>query len=343
MPLRKAVPFPGALTPGRTQAEAPSPSPTDSAVGRFASIEEAIGHTPLVELARLSPSPAVRLFAKLEGANPTGSVKDRIARAMLDDLEEAGRLGPESVILEPTSGNTGIALAMLARRRGQRMAVVLPDNVTRERRQLLELFGASIVDSPGELGANGAVALAQRLVAEDPRFVMPYQYGNPANPRAHYETTGPEILAACPEVDVFVAGLGTGGTLMGVGRRLREARADVRVVAAEPLPGEQVQGLRSLAEGYVPEIFDPAELDGRYLVSALDAIRVLRRLAEREGVFGGVSSGAVLAVALRVAAEMTRGTIVALLADGGWKYLSDELWTRDLAELEVDAEAKNWW
>ncbi|MGZ6297324.1 MAG: PLP-dependent cysteine synthase family protein [Candidatus Limnocylindrales bacterium] len=321
----------------------PAPEASDPAVGRYASIEAAIGHTPTVELARLSPSPHVRLFAKLEGTNPTGSVKDRIARAMLADLEASGRLTPESVLLEPTSGNTGIALAMLARRHGRRLAVVLPDNVTEERRKLLGLFGAAIIDSPGELGTNGSVALAQRLVSEDPRFVMPYQYGNPANPRAHYETTGPEILAACPQIDVFVAGLGTGGTLMGVGRRLREARPEVRIVAAEPLPGERVQGLRSMAEGFVPEIFDPAQLDARYLVSNADALRVLRELAAREGVFGGVSSGAALAVALWVAAQMERGTVVVLLADGGWKYLSDELWTRDLDELEADAETKNWW
>jgi len=323
---------------------APSPPVApEPAAGRYASIEEAIGHTPLVELARLAPRPTVRLLAKLEGVNPTGSVKDRIARAMLDDLEASGRLRSDSVLLEPTSGNTGIALAMLARRRGHRLAVVLPDNVTEERRRLLRLFGAGIIDSPGELGTNGAVALAQRLAADDPRFVMPYQYGNPANPRAHYETTGPEILAACPEVDVFVAGLGTGGTLMGVGRRLREANPAVQIVAAEPRPGEQVQGLRSMEEGFVPEVFDPAALDGRYLVSNADAIAMLRRLADEEGVLGGVSSGAALAVALRVAAELERGTIVVLLADGGWKYLSDELWTRDLGELSSDAEARNWW
>jgi len=323
---------------------APSPPVApEPAAGRYASIEEAIGHTPLVELARLAPRPTVRLLAKLEGVNPTGSVKDRIARAMLDDLEASGRLRSDSVLLEPTSGNTGIALAMLARRRGHRLAVVLPDNVTEERRRLLRLFGAGIIDSPGELGTNGAVALAQRLAADDPRFVMPYQYGNPANPRAHYETTGPEILAACPELDVFVAGLGTGGTLMGVGRRLREANPAVQIVAAEPRPGEQVQGLRSMEEGFVPEVFDPAALDGRYLVSNADAIAMLRRLADEEGVLGGVSSGAALAVALRVAAELERGTIVVLLADGGWKYLSDELWTRDLGELSSDAEARNWW
>lgn len=311
--------------------------------GRYPSIVDAIGHTPLVEIPRMCPDPNVRLYAKLEGLNPTGSVKDRVAKYLIEDLETSGRLGPDSIIIEATSGNTGISLAMMARRKGYRVAVVLPDNVTAERRQLLTIFGAEIIDSPGELGSNGAVALAKRLVAEDPRFVMPYQYGNPANPRAHYETTGAEILADCPEVDVFVAGLGTGGTLMGVGRRLREANREVRIYAAEPLPGEAVQGLRSLDEGFVPEIFDPAMLDGKFLVSNAQAIGALRALGEQEGIFAGVSSGAVLVAADRVARTMGHGTIVALLADGGWKYLSDGLWTRPLEEMGEDLESRNWW
>jgi len=322
---------------------APVLGPADVAAPRFDSIETAIGHTPLVELPALSPRPGIRLLAKLEGLNPSGSVKDRIARALLADLEASGRLGPGTTILEATSGNTGIAMAMLARRRGHPLTVVLPDNVTQERRQLLTLYGAEIIESPGELGSNGSIALARRLAANDGRYVMADQYANAANPRAHYETTGPEILAACPEIDVFVAGLGTGGTLMGVGRRLREANPAVRLIAAEPLPGEQVQGLRSLADGFVPEILDPTLLDGRFLVSSTDAIRGLRALLEREGILGGVSSGAVLVAARRVAATMERGTIVLLLADGGWKYLSDGLWTRDLAELEADGETRNWW
>lgn len=312
-------------------------------VGRYDSIVESIGHTPLVGIQRLSPRPEVRLYAKLEGANPTGSVKDRVARYLIEDLERSGRLGPDSVILEPTSGNTGIAMAMIARRKGYRMAVVMPDNVTRERRQLLAMYGAQIIDSPGPLGSNGAVALARHLVADDSRFVMAYQYGNPANPLAHYETTGPEILAACPEVDAFVAGLGTGGTLMGVARRLREANPAVRIYAAEPLPGEEVQGLRSLDEGFVPEIFDPTVLDGKYLVSNRDAVRAVRLLAEREGIFAGVSSGGALVAAQRVAAEMDRGTIVVLLADGGWKYLSERLWTEPLEALDGTLESRNWW
>ncbi len=304
--------------------------------GRYESIVDAIGHTPLVRIQRLSPNPDVALYAKLEFLNPTGSVKDRVARALVQDLEASGRLTPDSIILEPTSGNTGIALAMIARRKGYRVAVVLPDNVTQERRQLLGLFGAEIIDSPGHLGSNGAVALAKELAARDARFVMPYQYGNPANPRIHESTTAEEIIADCPEVDVFVAGLGTGGTLMGVGRRLKRHRSDIRVIAAEPLPGDAVQGLRSLDEGFIPEILDPSLLDGRLLVSNAESIAALRELTEQEGVFAGVSSGGVVAAAQRVAATMDRGTIVALLADGGWKYLSEDVWTRDLA---TDADA----
>ncbi|MET0773554.1 MAG: cysteine synthase family protein [Candidatus Limnocylindrales bacterium] len=300
--------------------------------GRYESIVDAIGHTPLVAIPRLSPSPDVTILAKLEGLNPTGSVKDRIARALIEDLEATGRLSPDSVILEPTSGNTGIALAMIARRKGYRVAVVMPDNVTRERRQLLRLFGAEIIDSPGHLGSNGAVAMARELVARDPRYVMPYQYGNPANPLAHELTTAEEILADCPEIDVFVAGLGTGGTLMGVARRLKRHRADIRVYAAEPLPGDAVQGLRSLEDGFIPEILDPSLLDGRLLVSNAESIAALRELTFQEGIFAGVSSGGAVAVAQRVAASMERGTIVVLLADGGWKYLSEDVWDRDLGD-----------
>lgn len=311
--------------------------------GRYASIVDAIGHTPLVEIARMCPNPNVRLYAKLEFMNPTGSVKDRVARALIEDLERSGRLTPESIIIEPTSGNTGIALAMIARRKGYRVAVVLPDNVTRERRQLLGLFGAEIIDSPGHLGSNGAVALAKHLVERDERFVMPYQYGNPANPRAHEETTAEEIIADCPEVDAFVAGLGTGGTLMGVGRRLRRHNPEVRIYAAEPLPGEKVQGLRSLDEGFIPEIFDAAELDGKLLVSNAESITALRDLTEREGIFAGVSSGGAIVAAQRVAASMEHGTIVVLLADGGWKYLSEDLWTRDLESGADDIDSLNLW
>jgi [CysO sulfur-carrier protein]-thiocarboxylate-dependent cysteine synthase len=311
--------------------------------GRFPSIVDAIGFTPLVEAPNVCPNPNVRLYLKLESMNPTGSVKDRVAKYLIEDLERSGRLRPDSIIIEPTSGNTGIGLAMIARRKGYRVAVVVPDNVTMERRQLLALFGAEVIDSPGHLGSNGAVALAKHLVARDERFVMPYQYGNPANPRAHEETTAEEIIADCPEVDAFVAGLGTGGTLMGVGRRLRRHNPAVRIYAAEPLPGERVQGLRSLEEGFIPEIFDAAVLDGKFLVSNGQAIEALRELTEKEGIFAGVSCGAVLVAARQVAREMKRGTIVALMADGGWKYLSENVWTRDLAADEDVVDSLNLW
>jgi cysteine synthase B len=312
--------------------------------GRYESILDAVGHTPLVAIPRMSPNPDVRLYAKLEMYNPTGSVKDRAAKYLVEDLERRGLLVPGSIILEPTSGNTGIALAMIGRLKGYRVALVMPDNVTHERRQVAALFGAEIIDSPGAQGSNGAIAMAKALCARDPRFVMPYQYGNPANPLAHYETTGPEILADCPEIDVFVAGLGTSGTLMGTGRYLREHKPGVRIVAAEPLPGENVQGLRSLEEGFVPEILDPELLDAKYLVSNRDAVAALRELVFREGVFAGPSCGAVLVAAAREARRMESGTIVALLPDGGWKYLSAGTFERDLDEMEDDLEGGvSWW
>jgi cysteine synthase len=318
--------------------------PTATRVARFDGLVESIGGTPIVEISRLSPSPEVRLFAKLEAANPTGSVKDRVARALIEDLEAKGRLAPDSIILEATSGNTGIALAMIGRRKGYRVAVVMPDNVTLERRQLIALHGAEVIDSPGSLGSNGAIALARDLVARDPRFVMADQYANPANPRVHEETTGPEILDAVPELDVFVAGLGTGGTLTGVGRFLRREKPGVRIVAAEPLPGEAVQGLRSLDDGFVPEIFDPEVLDDRYVVSNREAIEAARELLAREGIFAGPSSGAILSVAGRVASTLGSGTIVALLPDGGWKYLSSGAYTSDLDDMEDQLEGGvSWW
>jgi cysteine synthase len=311
---------------------------------RFDGLIESIGGTPIVEIARVSPNPAVRIFAKLEAANPTGSVKDRVARALIEDLESKGRLKPDSIILEATSGNTGIALAMIGRRKGYRVAVVMPDNVTVERRALIALHGAEVIDSPGALGSNGAIALARDLVARDPRFVMADQYANPANPRVHEEHTGPEILDAVPELDVFVAGLGTGGTLTGVGRYLRRAKPGVRIVAAEPLPGEAVQGLRSLDDGFVPEIFDASILDDRYVISNAEALTFARQLLELEGIFAGPSSGAILAVASRVARTMDAGTIVALLPDGGWKYLSAGTYSRPLDELEDELEGGvSWW
>jgi len=312
--------------------------------GRYDDILDAIGHTPLVEIPRMSPNPEVRIFAKLEMLNPTGSVKDRVAKYLIEDLERRGLLRDESIILEPTSGNTGIALAMIGRRKGYRVALVMPDNVTQERRQMAALFGAEVIDSPGAQGSNGAIALAKHLVAMDERFVMPYQYGNPANTLAHYETTGPEVLADCPEVDVFVAGLGTSGTLMGVSRYLREHKPGVRIVAAEPLPGELVQGLRSLDEGFVPEIFEPELIDAKYLVSNREALTALRDLVFKEGIFAGPSCGAVLIAAAREAQAMTAGTIVALLPDGGWKYLSAGTFTTNFDEMEDALEGGvNWW
>jgi cysteine synthase B len=318
-----------------------APSPTGA--GSYPDLVAAIGATPMVELRRLAPSPQVRIFAKLEGANPSGSVKDRVARAMIEEARASGALRPGQTILEPSSGNTGISLAMIGALLGHPVRIVMPDNTTEERTQLLRLYGAEIVYSPGAEGSNGAIRLAQRLAEEDRGLFMPFQYGNPANPRAHEEGTGPEILSQVPDLDVFVAGLGTGGTLTGVGHYLKRMRSGVRVIGAEPLPGEQVQGLRSLEEGYVPPILDAAVLDDRYLVSNRDSLVGLRRLMRAEGIFAGLSCGAAIHVALRVAAEMEAGTIVVLLADGGWKYLSTGLWTRDIDELEDELEGSLLW
>jgi len=270
-------------------------------------------------------------------------VKDRAAKYLIEDLERRGLLREDSIILEPTSGNTGIALAMIGRRKGYRVALVMPDNVTNERRQMAALFGAEVIDSPGALGSNGAIALAKHLVSKDSRFVMPYQYGNPANPQAHYETTGPEILADCPEIDVFVAGLGTSGTLMGVGRYLKEQKPSVQVVAVEPPAGELVQGLRNLEDGFVPPIFTPDVLDRKLIVRPRESIEWTRRLLEECGVFAGISSGAAIAGAVKVAATMDEGTIVTLLPDGGWKYLSSGAWTDDLDVVEERAQRINYW
>jgi cysteine synthase len=310
---------------------------------KYASILESIGHTPVVELQRLSPKPTVHLFAKLEGQNPTGSVKDRIAKYMIEQAEASGELTPDRVILEPTSGNTGIGLAMIARVKGYRFVAVMPDNVTAERRKLLELYGAGIIFSEGAKGSNGAVALAREMAAQDSTYYMPYQYGNEANPRAHYETTAVEIIADLPDINVFVAGLGTGGTLTGCARRLKEYNPAIRVVAAEPLQGEGVQGLRSLEDGFIPPVLDLSLLDGKILVRATDAIRALRELKDREGIFAGPSCGAALYAAQRVARELEQGNILVLLADGGWKYLSEDLWTRDLDVLEEELDQKLLW
>jgi cysteine synthase B len=309
---------------------------------RAADILEAIGNTPLVGIQRLSSKPSVRLWAKLEGQNPTGSLKDRIARAMIEEAEASGELTADRVILEPTSGNTGIALAMVARRKGYRMMAVMPDNASDERVRLLELYGAEIVFSPAEKGTNGSIEVARKM-AEDDRYYMPFQYGNPANPKAHHDGTGEEIVRELPEVTHLIAGLGTGGALTGAGRRLKEHDPNVKVIAAEPELGELVYGLRSLDEGFIPPILDESVLDGKQLVSAEDALRWTRELAEREGIFAGISSGAVLHVARRVAEGLDAGNIVCLLADGGWKYLSTEAWAEDPEQAAKKVSETLWW
>jgi cysteine synthase B len=298
------------------------------------SLLDLIGNTPLVELRRLSP-PGRTIYAKLEGQNPTGSVKDRVALAMVD----AAKLEPGARLLEPTSGNTGISLALVAKLRGHSLTCVMPANATPERRTLLELYGAEIVESPGEQGSNGAVRLAQELAASDPGYTMLFQYENEANPRAHYDGTGAEIARDLGRLDAFVAGLGTGGTLMGAGRRLREAFPGVQVVAAEPLPGDPVMGLRSLDDGYVPPVLDVSQLDRKLLVTNEEAAAAARALLEREGIFAGVSAGAAVHVARRIADELPEGAVVAtVLADGGWKYLSAPFWRGE----EID-ESRLWW
>jgi cysteine synthase B len=312
-------------------------------VARYESILDLIGDTPLVGVHALSPNPAVRIYAKLEGQNPGGSMKDRIALRMVEAAERDGVLQPGDTILEPSSGNTGIGLALVARLKGYRLRVVLPENVSEERRQMLEIFGAEVIPSPGEEGSNGAIRQAEKLAAEDSSLVMLFQYGNPANPDAHYATTGPEILRDCPELDVFVAGLGTSGTLMGVGRYLKEQKPDVRVVAVEPPAGELVQGLRSLEDGFVPPIFDPAVLDRKFIVRPRESIEWTRRLLDECGIFAGISSGAVMAGVAKMAATMDAGTIVALVPDAGWKYLSSGAWTDDLDVVTERAQRINYW
>ena len=305
------------------------------------SVLELVGNTPLVELQRLSPKPSVRLYAKLEGQNPTGSIKDRVAKAMIDAAEASGELEPGRKLLEPTSGNTGISLALVARLKGYSLTCVVPENVTEERLKLLRLYGAEIVLSPGAEGSNGAVRLALELAEQDDDYFQPFQYGNEANPRSHYEGTGAEIERELDRVDVVVAGLGTGGTLMGVGRRLRERFPDVVVAAAEPLPGDPVMGLRSLEDGYVPPILDVEALDRKLLVSNGEAVAGMRSLLEAEGIFAGVSSGAVMHVARRLADDLDEGVVVAILADAGWKYLSAPLWEAD--DVERAMEHAVWW
>ena len=297
-----------------------------------------VGNTPLVELTSVGES---RIFAKLEGQNPTGSIKDRIAKAMIDAAETNGELEPGRELLEPTSGNTGISLALVAKLKGYPLTCVMPENATEERKRLLRLYGARIVYSPPDEGSNGAVRLALTLAEQDSRYFMPFQYANKANPRAHYDGTGTEIVEALERVDVLVAGLGTGGTLMGTGERVREAFPDVVVAAAEPLPGDPVMGLRSLDDGYVPPILDVSKLDRKVLVLNEESVSEVRRLLDEDGIFAGVSSGAVEHVARKLAAEREGATVVAVLADAGWKYLSADFWDAD--DVEASMEHTVWW
>jgi cysteine synthase B len=310
--------------------------------GRYGNIIEAVGNTPLVELPRLSPKPGVRIFAKLEGRNPTGSVKDRVAKAMIEAAEAEGAIEPGQTVLEPTSGNTGIALAMICQRKGYPFKAVMPDNVTEERSQLLRMFGAEIVYSEGAKGSNGSVELALDTVGSDDSYYMPYQYGNEANPGAHYNGTAVEILDELDSVAAFVAGLGTGGTLMGNGRRLKEADPETKIVAAEPMQGELVQGLRSLDDGFIPPIIDLSLLDRKIMVSNMDAIVWTRKLLHEEGMFAGVSSGAIAYVANRIATELDEGNVVFLVPDDGWKYLSSGVYTKPIEELK-DIDSTVWW
>ena len=311
--------------------------------GRYGDIIQAIGNTPLVELKRLSPKPGVRIYAKLESYNPTGSVKDRVARAMIEEAEAEGAIRPGQTILEPTSGNTGISLAMICSRKGYPLKVVMPDNVTAERTQLLRMYGAEIVYSPGEEGSNGAVAKALEMAEADPSYYMPYQYGNQANPNAHYNGTAVEILEELDDVTAFVAGLGTGGTLMGNARRLKEEDPDTLIVAAEPLQGELVQGLRSLEDGFIPPIIDLAMLDRKIFVSNRDSVIWTKKLLAEEGLFAGVSSGAIASIAVRVAEGLDEGNVVFVVCDDGWRYLSSGVYTKPIEELEETIETASFW
>jgi [CysO sulfur-carrier protein]-thiocarboxylate-dependent cysteine synthase len=311
--------------------------------GRYGDLVQAIGNTPLVELKRLSPKPGVRIWAKLESRNPTGSVKDRVARSLIEDAEARGAIKPGQTILEPTSGNTGISLAMICKRKGYPLKVVMPDNVTQERTQLLKMYGAEIVYSDGSKGSNGAVELALEMAEADASYYMPYQYGNVANPLAHYNGTALEVLEELDEISAFVAGLGTGGTLMGNGRRFKEELGDaVKIVAAEPMQGEPVQGLRSLDDGFIPPIIDLSLLDRKIFVTNRDAILWTRKLLDEEGLFAGVSTGAIARVAVRIANELDEGNVVFIVADDGWKYLSSGIYTLPVDEVE-NLDSTVWW
>lgn len=310
---------------------------------RYDSLLDAVGDTPLVGLPASSSNPNVRIWAKLEGNNPTGSTKDRIAKKMIEAAEASGELTPDKIVLEPTSGNTGIALAMICKLKGYRLTTVLPENASEERVQLLELFGAEVVYSPADKGTNGSIEVANKMAAAEETYFMPFQYGNQNNPLAHYEGTGAEIVKDLPDLTHFVAGLGTGGTLMGCAKRLREHNPEVQIIAAEPELGELVYGLRSLEDGFVPPIFDPEILDRKFLVGSSEALAATRELTDTEGIFAGISSGAVVYAARRIAEELSEGDLVCLLADGGWKYLSTKAWSPELSEAEKGVSESLWW
>ncbi len=310
---------------------------------RVESILDLIGNTPMVGIHQMSPNPDVKIYLKLEGYNPVGSSKDRVALSMVNDAEERGLLQPGSTIVEPSSGNTGVGIALVAKLRGYKLVIVVAENVTTERIELLKSFGAQIEFSPANLGSNGAIERAKELSEQNPDWVMLYQYGNPANPKAHIEGTGPEILKDCPEVNVFIAGLGTSGTLMGVSTFLKQQKPDIQIVAVEPPAGELVSGLRSLEDGFIPEIFDASKIDRKLMIKSNESIVVTRELLEKCGVFVGVSTGAVVAGAIKQAKKMKSGTIVALAPDSGWKYLSAGIWANDLDDVVKASEKVNFW
>ena len=310
----------------------------------YQGILSTIGNTPLVELQNISPKKNVRIYAKLEGNNPTGSIKDRIALRMIEAAEADGEISSNRTILEPTSGNTGIALAMIGKLKGYPVSVVMPENVSVERTQLLEAYGANIIYSDGSLGTNGSIEVAKDLVAKNPNdYLMMYQYGNQANPEAHYYGTGNEIVETIPDLDMLVAGLGTGGTLMGVARRIKEHKREVKIVAVAPEPDDFISGLRSLEAGFIPPILDLNLLDSRMLVGSFDSFSTTKELLAKEGIFAGVSSGSVVFAAIKQAERMEQGNLVCILADGGWKYLSTALWTKDYEELSAESQGKIWW
>lgn len=310
---------------------------------RVESILDLVGNTPMVGIHEMSPNKNVKIYLKLEGYNPAGSAKDRVALSMINDAESNGTLTPGATIVEPSSGNTGAGIALIGMLRGYNVVIVVADNVTEERIELLKSFGATIEFSPGEKGSNGAIERARELAEQNPDWVMLFQYGNQANPAAHVSATGPEIFADCPEIDVFVAGLGTSGTLMGVSRYFKNVKPDVEIIAVEPPSGDLVSGLRSLDDGFIPEIFDPELIDRKMMIRNDEAIRVTRELLSTCGVFAGVSTGAVIAGAMKKAEAMESGTIVAISPDSGWKYLSAYIWTRDIDSLMSDSEKVNFW